>query len=149
MRILLQECLEAKLTIDGKLISSIGHGEVLFVGYTQGDRLETNDKMLKKLLNLRIFADSNGKTNLSLDTFGGEILCVSQFTLYADLRKGNRPSFTNALPGKESEPLYEDFKKKLSLAHPKNQYGVFGADMKVNLINDGPFTLLLDSKELF
>ena len=149
MRILLQECLEASLRIGGKVISSIGRGEVIFVGYTQGDNVETNDKMLQKLLKLRVFGDENGKTNLSLDSFDGEILCVSQFTLYADLRKGNRPSFTSALPGKDSEPLYNDFKKKLSLAHPKTQYGVFGADMKVSLINDGPFTLWLDSKELF
>lgn len=149
MRILLQECLKASVTIDGNIVSSIGRGEVLLVGFTSGDDEAIIDKMISKLLKLRIFPDANGKTNLSLEQINGELLAVSQFTLYADVTHGNRPSFVDALGGKESEPLYNYFKKKLLELKPDTKFGVFGADMKVNLINDGPFTLSLDSKELF
>ncbi|MCI1735508.1 MAG: D-aminoacyl-tRNA deacylase [Bacilli bacterium] len=149
MRILIQECLSGSVTIDGKVVSAIAHGEVIFVGFTQGDDEAIIDKMLEKLLKLRIFSDSQGKTNLSLADHGGTILCVSQFTLYADLSQGNRPSFVKALPGALSEPLYNSFKAKLLAKISTAQFGVFGADMKVQLINDGPFTILLDSKELF
>lgn len=149
MRILIQECLEASVTIDKKVVSKIGKGEVVFVGFTNGDDETIIDKMLDKLLKLRIFEDENGKTNYNLVQHGGDILCVSQFTLYADLTQGNRPSFVKALKSQESEPLYETLKKKLSSLLPSTQYGVFGADMKVQLINNGPFTIFLDSEELF
>lgn len=148
MRLLVQECLEASVVIDDKEVGHIGKGEVIFVGFTQGDDEAVMDKMLDKLLKLRIFEDDQGKTNRNLQQHGGNILCVSQFTLYADLTQGNRPSFANALSARFSEPLYNTFRKKLSERMPSTQYGVFGADMKVHLINDGPFTLWLDSKEL-
>ncbi|MCR4698335.1 MAG: D-tyrosyl-tRNA(Tyr) deacylase [Bacilli bacterium] len=148
MRILIQECLKASVTIDSKVVGSISEGEVIFVGFTAGDDERIIDKMIEKLLKLRIFEDENGKTNLNLEAHGGKILCISQFTLYADLSQGNRPSFVNALGGSKSEPLYNYFCKKLSEVRPDTQYGVFGADMKVNLINNGPFTIMLDSKEV-
>lgn len=149
MRILIQECLKASVTVDGNLISEIDNGEVIFVGFTLGDDEKVLDKMLDKLLKLRIFDDENGKTNYNLAQKGGKILCVSQFTLYADLTQGNRPSFVKAMKSEESEPLYELWKKKLSALLPETQYGIFGADMKVNLINNGPFTIWLDSEEIF
>lgn len=149
MRILIQECLKASVTIDGEVISSIDKGEVIFVSFTQEDDESICDRMLDKLLKLRFFPDAQGKTNLNLKDHGGEILCVSQFTLYASLKEGNRPSFAKALGGEKSKPLYDYFKKKLSERMPNTQYGRFGADMKVSLINDGPFTIWLDSKELF
>lgn len=148
MRILIQECLEARVTIDNQIVGQINKGEVIFVGFTFGDDEKTIDMMLDKLLKLRIFKDENGKTNLNLSDHGGGILCISQFTLYADMKKGNRPSFVNALGGSMSEPLYDSFCHKLFSRVKEVQFGVFGADMKVSLINDGPFTILLDSKEL-
>ncbi len=148
MRILIQECLEAKVTIEKQVVSQIEQGEVLFVGFTPGDDEQIIDKMIDKLFKLRIFADENGKTNLTLDAHGGKILCVSQFTLYADLSQGNRPSFTKALGGQYAKPLYDYFAKKLKERKEDTCFGVFGADMKVELINDGPFTILLDSKEV-
>ncbi|MFA6861241.1 MAG: D-aminoacyl-tRNA deacylase [Bacilli bacterium] len=149
MRILVQECLKGSVTINQEIVSSIDRGEVIFVGFTQGDDEKICDRMLDKLLKLRIFSDSNGKTNISLADIKGSILCVSQFTLYADLSQGNRPSFVKALPGKDSEPLYDYFSAKLKERVPNCGFGVFGADMKVSLINDGPFTIFLDSQELF
>ncbi|MDD7181741.1 MAG: D-aminoacyl-tRNA deacylase [Bacilli bacterium] len=148
MRILIQECLEASVVIDGIVHSSIGKGELVFVSFTEGDNETTIDKMIDKMLKLRIFEDENGKTNYNLSQHGGTILAVSQFTLYADIRKGNRPSFQYALKGEESEPLFNLFCKKLSEKIEGVQTGVFGADMKVRLINDGPFTVWMDSKEL-
>ncbi len=148
MRILIQECLEATLKIDGVEHARIGKGEVIFVGFTEGDTRETIVKMIEKLLKLRIFSDEEGKTNITLAEHGGDILAVSQFTLYADLRKGNRPSFVRALGSLKSKPLFDIFKEELSSRMEKTQYGVFGADMKVGLINDGPFTIWLDSEEL-
>lgn len=149
MRILIQECLRAKVTIDGKIHGEIQNGEVIFVGFTYGDDESTVDKMLAKMLKLRIFADMDGKTNLSLAQTGGNILCISQFTLYADVSHGNRPSFVNAMKGEESKKLYDIFCGKLLQVMPDAQFGIFGADMKVELVNDGPFTIMLDSKESF
>ncbi len=148
MRILIQECLKASVTIDGEVYSSIGKGEVVFVSFTSTDTASTIDKMIEKMLKLRIFSDENGKTNQDLSQHGGTILAVSQFTLYADIRKGNRPSFVNALGGENSKSLYDLFCKKLSEKVDGVRTGVFGADMKVELINDGPFTIWMDSKEL-
>ncbi len=148
MRILIQECLKASVTIDHVVHGEIDEGEVIFVGFTSDDNEKIIDKMIDKLLKLRIFEDENGKTNLNLASHGGKILCISQFTLYADVSQGNRPSFVKALGGEKSKPLYDYFCKKLSELRPDTQYGVFGADMKVSLINNGPFTIMLDSQEV-
>lgn len=148
MRILIQECLKASVTIDGKVYSSIGKGEVVFVSFTQGDSSSTIRHMIDKMLKLRIFSDENGKTNYDLSQHGGSVLVVSQFTLYADIRKGNRPSFVNAMGGENSKHLYDVFCEQLSEKLEEIKTGVFGADMKVELINDGPFTIWMDSKEL-
>ncbi len=149
MRILVQLVLNASVTIDGEKVSSIDRGMLIFVGFTPGDDKALADRMIEKLLKLRVFPDENGKTNLSLAQIGGELLCVSQFTLYASLREGNRPSFVNAMPQTEAAPLYEYFYGALKAKVPTLQGGVFHADMKVALTNDGPFTVMLDSKELF
>lgn len=148
MKILIQECLKAQVKVDDVVCGEIQNGEVIFVGFTNGDNTTIIDKMLDKLFKLRIFKDENGKTNLNLEQTKGNILCVSQFTLYADLSQGNRPSFVNALKGEESVKLYEYTKTKLKERIPNAQFGIFGADMKVSLINDGPFTIFMDSKEL-
>ncbi len=148
MRILIQECLKASVTIDGKVYSSIEKGEVVFVSFTQGDSSSTIRHMIDKMLKLRIFSDENGKTNYDLSQHGGSVLVVSQFTLYADIRKGNRPSFVNAMGGENSKHLYDVFCEQLSEKLEGVKTGVFGADMKVELINDGPFTIWMDSKEL-
>ncbi len=148
MRILIQECLKASVTIDGKVYSSIEKGEVVFVSFTQGDSTSTIRHMIDKMLKLRIFSDENGKTNYDLSQHGGSVLVVSQFTLYADIRKGNRPSFVNAMGGENSKHLYDVFCEQLSEKIEGVKTGVFGADMKVELINDGPFTIWMDSKEL-
>ncbi|MFA6587144.1 MAG: D-aminoacyl-tRNA deacylase [Bacilli bacterium] len=149
MRILVQVVEKAEVEVGGKKVSGIGRGFLAFVGFTSGDDEETGKKMIGKMLKMRVFSDPQGKTNLSLSDVGGNILAVSQFTLYADMRKGNRPSFEKALGREQSQPLYELFRKNLLAAVPDAGFGIFGADMEVNLVNDGPFTVLLDSKELF
>lgn len=149
MRILVQEVLKASVTIDSKEVASIGRGFLLFVGFTQGDDQTVIAKMVDKVLKLRIFPDENGKTNLSLDKVNGSILSVSQFTLYGDLKEGNRPSFVKALAPDLARPLYAIFNNLLKEKLPSLQSGVFQADMKVSLVNDGPFTVWLDSAELF
>lgn len=149
MKILIQRVLSSSLTIDGKLINEINKGYMILVSFTIDDTKETLEKMAKKLINLRIFEDSNGKTNLSIKDVDGEILSISQFTLYANAKKGNRPSFIDALNGEKAIILYNEFNKLLINEGMKVKTGVFGADMKVSLINDGPFTIMLDSKELF
>lgn len=149
MRVLIQEVLSASVTISGEEVASIGRGELLFVGFTQGDDHDVLLKMAKKINNARIFPDENGKTNLSLASINGETLLVSQFTLYGSLKEGNRPSFVEAMAPSEAKRLYEDFVSIMKGLMPNIKTGVFQADMKVSLINDGPFTLMLDSKELF
>lgn len=151
MRLVVQRVLEASVKAEGKTVGSIGKGFLVFVGVGRDDTRETADKYLKKLLGLRIFEDENGKTNLSLKDVNGELLLVSQFTLYANCRKGNRPSFTEAGdPATEAgdpakaEELYEYMIREASRTVPNVQQGIFGADMKVSLINDGPFTVILD-----
>jgi D-tyrosyl-tRNA(Tyr) deacylase len=148
MRIVIQCVKSAKVEIEGKLISSIGRGDLLLVGFTQGDNEQIIDKMIAKVIKARIFPDDQGMTNWSLDKIGGEILAVSQFTLYGSLKDGNRPSFVEAMRPDEARKLFEYFSKKLTEAFPTAKYGVFQAMMEVSLVNDGPFTLLLDSKEL-
>ncbi len=149
MRVLIQEVLSASVSISGETVANIGRGELLFVGFTQGDDHDVLLKMARKINNARIFPDENGKTNLSLSSISGETLLVSQFTLYGSLKEGNRPSFVEALSPSEAKRLYEDFVSIMKAQIPNLQTGVFQADMKVSLVNDGPFTLMLDSKELF
>ncbi len=147
MRFVIQRVTEAKVDIEGKTVGSIGRGLLVLIGVGAKDSEEVADKMVKKLLGLRIFADENGKTNLALQDVDGQLLLISQFTLYADCRKGNRPSFTQAGAPEEANRLYEYIIRKCrESAHVET--GEFGADMAVSLVNDGPFTILLDSDTL-
>ena len=148
MKFLIQRVKEASVTVDSKIIGQIGEGFLVFVGVSLNDTYEIADKMLKKLLNLRIFKDDAGKVNLNLSAVQGELLIVSQFTLYADCRHGNRPSFTNAGSPDLANDLYEYIISKCKETVTNVQHGEFGADMKVSLINDGPFTVMLDSDEI-
>ena len=148
MRVILQRSKASKVTIDGKINGKIDKGYVALVGFTDGDNVEIVDKMIKKIVNLRVFEDENGKMNLSIQDIGGSILSISQFTLYADSKKGNRPSFIKAMNPEEASKLYDIFNQKLSeILHVET--GIFGADMKVEIYNDGPVTIILDSNELF
>lgn len=149
MKIVLQRVNEASVTIDGNKVGEIGKGYLLLLGVSNDDTREIADKMIEKISRLRIFEDSEGKTNLNIDAVSGEVMVVSQFTLYADCRKGNRPSFINAGSPQFAEELYEYIKEKCKTIFGKVECGQFGADMKVSLTNDGPFTLVLDSNELF
>lgn len=147
MKLVIQRVNEASVTVEGKVISDIGKGLVVFFGAGEGDTEEMADKFADKLVKLRIFQDENGKTNLSLTDVGGEVLIISQFTLYADCRKGNRPSFVKACEPGRAEELYEYFLKAFQRRYGCVKKGIFGADMKVRLENDGPFTICLDSWE--
>ena len=147
MRVLVQKSLEASVKVDGKIIGAIDSGLVLLVGFTEGDNEETIDKMISKTINLRIFEDENGVMNKSFLEVGGSILSISQFTLYADTKKGRRPSYLKALNGEKSVLLYDLFNKKLKDMNIDVQTGKFGADMKVSLVNDGPTTIMLDSED--
>ncbi len=148
MRVVLQVVQNASVTIDNKLYSSINEGFLLLVGFTQGDNEEIVRKVIDKIISLRIFMDENGKTNLAFLDAKREILCVSQFTLYADVKKGRRPSFVNALGHQEASSLYDYTLSYIRSLNIDCKQGVFGADMKVNLLNDGPFTLIIDSEDL-
>lgn len=148
MKIVVQTVKNASVSVENQLVAHIDHGYLLLVGFTAWDNEEIIDKLVAKLLKLRIFPDENGKTNLSLNDVNGEILSVSQFTLYADVSGGNRPSFTHALTPDKACDLYHYFNKKLEESHGPIECGVFGADMVVTSSNIGPFTLILDSKEL-
>ena len=147
MRFLIQRVKEASVKVDGEVIGAIEQGFLVFVGICEGDDKPMADKLIKKLLGLRIFGDGEGKTNISLADVGGSLLIVSQFTLYADCKKGNRPSFTKAASPDLAEELYEYILAE-GRKHANVASGSFGADMKVSLVNDGPFTILLDDKEL-
>ena len=150
MRILLQTVNEANVTILGKKVGEISKGYLLLVGFTDTDNKEVVDKMIDKVLSLRVFADEHRQINLSIFDVNGEILSVSQFTLYANTKKGRRPSFTDAMRPHEAEELYDYFNASLETKFGRGiSTGVFGADMLVNSQNDGPFTIMLDSKELF
>ena len=148
MKIVLQVVKNASVKVDEKLVSSIEKGYLLLVSFTNGDNQEILEKMAQKVSKLRVFLDENGKTNLSIFDVGGSILSVSQFTLYANLKKGNRPSYIDALKGEESSILYQKFNDELRKCSLMVEEGIFGADMKVELVNDGPYTLVLDSHEL-
>ena len=150
MKFLIQRVTKASVATDGNIIGSIDKGFLVFIGVCADDTAAEADKLIRKLLGMRIFADENGKTNLSLDDVGGELLLISQFTLYADCKKGNRPSFIKSGPAQHAEELYEYIIKSCRTLKPgmKIETGIFGADMKVSLLNDGPFTIILDSAEL-
>ena len=148
MRIVLTTVTSASVTIDEKVVGQIDRGFCLLVGFTHTDTKETVDKMIDKMLSLRVFMDEKGLTNLSIYDVKGEILSVSQFTLYADLTGGRRPSFVNTMKPNEAKALYEYFNEQVKAKYGAVETGVFGADMKVSSVNDGPFTIILDSKEL-
>jgi D-tyrosyl-tRNA(Tyr) deacylase len=144
MKIVLQRVRRASVTVGGSMVGSINQGYLVLLGVGADDNKTKIEKAVNKIERLRIFADENGKTNLSITDVGGELLVVSQFTLYADCRKGNRPSFTNAAPPALAEELYEYFIAYASGKFAKVQHGVFGAMMDVELVNAGPFTLILE-----
>jgi D-tyrosyl-tRNA(Tyr) deacylase len=146
MRVVIQRVLEAKVTVDDRVTGSIGKGFLILLGVGSEDTKETADRYMDKILKLRIFPDENGKTNLSLQDVQGEVLVVSQFTLYADCRKGNRPDFISAAGAALAKELYEYVLNLVKLRLGKVAAGEFGADMKVSLINDGPFTIVLDER---
>lgn len=148
MRFVIQRVTQASVTIDGSIYSEIGKGFLVLIGVSKEDTEAVADKMIKKLIGLRIFEDADGKTNLALKDVDGSLLLVSQFTLYADCRKGNRPSFVKAGAPAHAEALYQYVIESCEKEVPVVKTGVFGADMKVSLQNDGPFTIVLDSKEL-
>ena len=148
MRVVLQVVSHASCTIDEKKVSSIQKGYMALVGFCEEDTEEIVDRMIQKIVKLRVFVDENEKMNLSIQDIDGSVLSISQFTLYANCKKGNRPSFIDAAKPALSSPLYDYFNKQLENFVPV-QTGVFGADMKIDLCNDGPITILLDSSELF
>lgn len=149
MKFVIQRVTSADVTVNSDIIGQINKGLLVFVGVSQSDTKEIADKMIHKLLNLRIFEDAEGKTNLNLASVNGELLIISQFTLYADCRHGNRPSFTGAGKPDLANELYEYVIAQCAEKVSVVAHGEFGADMKVSLLNDGPFTIVLDSDEIF
>ena len=148
MRFVIQRVTNASVTVDGNVTGEIDKGFLVLIGVSEDDTKEIADKMIKKLIGMRIFEDENGKTNLALADVGGSLLLVSQFTLYADCKKGNRPSFTKAGNPQMAEEMYEYIIEQCKKEVENVQVGIFGADMKVQLLNDGPFTIILDSADL-
>lgn len=148
MKFVIQRVNHASVKVDGNVVGKIDKGYMVLIGISENDTKEIADKMIKKMIGLIIFEDENGKTNISLKDVSGELLLISQFTLYADCKKGNRPSFINAgkpdMANEMYEYIIEQCKKEISVV----EKGIFGADMKVSLENDGPFTIVLDSKEI-
>ncbi|MCI7181347.1 MAG: D-aminoacyl-tRNA deacylase [Schaedlerella sp.] len=148
MKFVIQRVKESSVEVDGKIIGQIGKGFMVLIGVADADTKEVADKLVRKMIGLRIFEDENGKTNLSLSDVNGSLLLISQFTLYANCKKGNRPSFTGAGAPEKANALYEYIIAKCKESVPIVEKGSFGADMKVSLINDGPFTIILDSGTL-
>ena len=148
MRFVIQRVTEASVTIDGEISGKIGKGYLVLIGVADTDTKEIADKMIRKMIGLRIFEDEQGKTNLSLADVDGGLLLVSQFTLYANCKRGNRPSFIEAGKPDMANEMYEYISEKCRESVDEVQTGEFGADMKVQLLNDGPFTILLDSDQL-
>lgn len=150
MRMVIQRVREAQVAIEGKLHAAIGHGLLVLVGFEESDTEAILEKMAAKLSKMRLFGDAEGKMNLDIHEVGGSLMVVSQFTLYADIRKGNRPSFINAAPPAVAHALYETFVSMCKQHMGKEvATGVFGADMQVSLLNDGPVTIMADSGSLF
>ncbi|MGN7867194.1 D-aminoacyl-tRNA deacylase [Chryseobacterium sp. 22458] len=145
MKIVIQRVSEASVKVDGKIVGEIGKGLMLLVGIDENDEKTDADWLVQKVLNLRIFGDEDDKLNLSVKDISGEILCISQFTLIADYKKGNRPSFIKAAKPDKAVPLFDYFKEEIAKSGLKTESGIFGADMKVFLINDGPVTIVMDS----
>ena len=148
MRFVIQRVTNSSVKVDGEVIGQIGKGFMVLIGVADTDTKEIADKMIKKMIGLRIFEDENGKTNLSLEAVEGELLLISQFTLYANCKKGNRPSFIEAGKPDMAEEMYEYIIDRCKEQVPVVERGKFGADMKVSLVNDGPFTIVLDSDTL-
>lgn len=148
MRFVIQVGKNAKVEVDGKVCGQIGQGLTILIGVGRDDSREIADKMIAKTLSMRIFKDDQDKTNLSIKDVNGELLLISQFTLYADCRKGNRPSFTNAAGAEKANELYEYIISEMRKEIPVVETGIFGEHMEVSLTNDGPFTIVLDSSEL-
>ncbi len=145
MKVLVQRSLESSVSVNNNIVGNIDKGLVLLVGFTHTDTSEDIDYLVKKVVNLRVFDDENGVMNKSILDVGGSVLSISQFTLYADTKKGNRPSYINAMGGENATKLYDEFNEKLSEV-VKVEKGVFGADMKVSITNDGPVTIILESR---
>lgn len=148
MKFVIQRVSHASVTVDNKIEGEINNGFMVLIGVSDEDTTEIADRLIKKMIGLRIFADAEGKTNISLADVSGSLLLISQFTLYANCKKGNRPSFVKAGKPQMAEEMYEYIISKCRQEVDNVQSGVFGADMKVDLINDGPFTIILDSNEL-
>lgn len=148
MKFVIQRVTEANCTVDSQITGEIKHGFCVLIGVSETDTIEIADKMIKKMLQMRIFADDQGKTNLSLHDVNGSLLLISQFTLYANCKKGNRPSFIEAGNPELANSLYEYIIKQCKKEIPIVETGIFGADMKISLVNDGPFTIVLDSEQL-
>ncbi len=146
MRVLVQRSLASSVTVEGTCIGAINKGIVALIGFTEGDTIEDIEYCIHKLINLRIFEDKNGVMNESILDQKGSVLSISQFTLYASTEKGNRPSYSRALPASDAEPLYELWNQKLS-QYIQVEKGQFGADMKVTITNDGPVTILIESRK--
>lgn len=149
MKVVVQRVTDANCKVDGKITGQINIGYMLLVGFGLSDDKQVAEKMAEKISKLRIFEDEDGKINKSIFDVNGKILSISQFTLYADCKKGNRPSFTNALGGDKAVELYKYFNECLRKLNLEVQEGIFGADMKISLLNDGPVTIILDSEELW
>ncbi|WP_294245230.1 D-aminoacyl-tRNA deacylase [uncultured Chryseobacterium sp.] len=145
MKTVIQRVSESNVKVDGKMVGQIGAGLMLLIGIDENDEKADADWLVQKILNLRIFGDEDGKLNLSVKDIGGEVLCISQFTLIADYKKGNRPSFIKAARPEKAIPLFEYFKEEIAKSGLKTESGIFGADMKVSLVNDGPVTIVMDS----
>lgn len=144
MRLLVQRVLNSNVKVDGKVVGEINKGYMVLLGVTHDDDKDKADYLVNKLLNLRVFEDENGKMNLNIKQVGGELLVISQFTLYANTKDGNRPSFTDAAKPDKANELYEYFVENCKKENIKTETGIFGADMKVSLTNDGPVTIMLE-----
>lgn len=146
MKVVIQRVSEASVTVGGQIVGAISNGLLLLIGVDEQDDESDANWLVQKILNLRIFSDVEGKMNLSVQDIQGEILCISQFTLIAEYKKGNRPGFSKAAKPEQAIPLFEYFKNEISKSGLKTESGIFGADMKVSLLNDGPVTIVMDSK---
>jgi D-aminoacyl-tRNA deacylase len=148
LKLVLQRVSQASVAVSSEIVGTIDQGFVVLIGVGQGDQVLTANRMIEKMLQLRVFADEQGKMNRSITDVGGSLLLISQFTLYADCRKGRRPAFTDAAPPVEAKMLYDYFVQRCRESNVHVQCGIFAADMQVSLVNDGPVTIVLDSKEL-